>query len=375
MCLGSSATQLQIGSPASVGLSETKLEQAAELLKSAVQSDGVGAAAILVARSGRIVLHKGFGRLSNSAKALAVQPNSVFLVASLTKPVTAASLMLLVERGMVSLSDPVGKYLPDFRGDDRPSVRVRDLLCHVSGLPDMLPENIELRRRHAPLADFVRQAYTTPLLFKPGTKFSYQSTGMLLAGTIVEKLAGMPLRKFEKREIFDPLGMKDSSLGLGGRQLSRVVEVESEQGSNVTEDHEFGLNSKYWRDLGAPWGGMHSTTYDLAVFLEAFLEGGVYGSRRIFSRATVTAMTSDQNAPLNHPWGLGWALGRSTEWNAFGDSVSSRTFGHAGATGTLMWADPDTKLICIILTNRPYDMDNGRLLRMISNVVANSEQN
>jgi CubicO group peptidase (beta-lactamase class C family) len=280
--------------------------------------------------------------------------------------------MLLVERGLVSLGDPVNQYLPDFTGGERDKVQVRDLLRHTSGLPDMLPENLALRRAHAPLNEFVRHTYVTPLLFSPRREFRYQSVGILLAAEIVERLSGAKLRDFEKKEIFDPLGMKDSSLGLGGRRISDLVSCATAPGADPADEERFGLNSLYWRDMGCPWGGMHSSTMDVAILLQTFLDGGVYAGTRVLSPATVTAMTSDQNAELRAPWGLGWALGRSQAWNAFGNLVSGGTFGHAGATGTMAWADPETKLLCVILTNRPYSVDDGRLLRLVSNTVVAS---
>jgi CubicO group peptidase (beta-lactamase class C family) len=366
--------QLRPDSPSAAGVSPAQLERASRLIQSEVESGRLGAAAILVARHGRVVLHRGFGRLSLAADAPAVQPDSVFLLASITKPVTACSLMLLVERGLVSLGDPVNRYLPEFEGGERGKVQVRDLLRHTSGLPDMLPENIELRRAHAPLSEFVRRVYTTPLLFAPQSEFRYQSMGILLAAEIVEKLSGMRLRDFEKQEIFGPLGMKDSSLGLGGRRISDLVNCAPAPGTDPADGERFGPNSLYWRDIGCPWGGMHSTTPDLAILLQTFLDGGQYGGKRVFSPATVKTMTSDQNAEIKAPWGLGWALGRSHAWNAFGDLVSENAFGHAGATGTMAWADPATQLLCVILTNRPYSVDDGRFLRLVSNTVAASVQ-
>jgi CubicO group peptidase (beta-lactamase class C family) len=370
---GSLFAQLKPDSPSAAGVSHSQLERASGLIQSEVDSGHVGAAAILVARHGRIVLHRGFGRLSPTPGAPPVSPDSVFLLASITKPVTASSLMLLAERGLVSLGDPVNRYLPGFTGGERDKVQVRDLLRHTSGLPDMLPENIELRRAHAPLSEFVRHTYATPLLFSPQSEFRYQSMGILLAAEIVERLSGMKLRDFEKTEIFDPLGMKDSSLGVGGRRISDLVSCAT-PGADPADDQRFGPNSLYWRDMGCPWGGMHSNTTDLAILLQTFLDGGVYAGKRVFSPATVRAMTSDQNAELRSPWGLGWALGRSHAWNAFGDLVSGGTFGHAGATGTMAWADPETGLLCVILTNRPYAVDDGRLLRLVSNSVAASVQ-
>jgi CubicO group peptidase (beta-lactamase class C family) len=365
--------QLRPDSPSAAGVSHSQLERASGLIQSEVESGRLGAAAIIVARHGRVVLHKGFGRLSPAPGAPPVSPDSVFLLASITKPVTACSLMLLVERGLVSLGDPVNHYLPDFTGGERDKVQVRDLLRHASGLPDMLPENIDLRRAHAPLSEFVRHTYATPLLFSPRSEVRYQSMGILLAAEIVERLSGMRLREFEKKEIFGPLGMKDSSLGLGGRRIGDLVTCAT-PGANPADDERFGPNSLYWRDMGCPWGGMHSSTTDLAILLQTFLDGGVYAGKQVFSPATVKAMTSDQNADLKAPWGLGWALGRSHAWNAFGDLITGRAFGHAGATGTIAWADPETGLLCVILTNRPFAVDDGRLLRLVSNTVAASVQ-
>ena len=196
--------------------------------------------------------------------------------------------------------------------------------------------------------------------------------GILLAAAIVEKTTGVALRDFEKKEIFGPLGMKSTSLGPGGRRISDLVQVAPSPGSDAADDASFGPNSPYWRDFGAPWGGMHTTTSDLAILLQTFLDHGVHAGRQIFSPATVRLMTSDQNTAIGAPWGFGWALARSKVWNAFGDLVSTKAFGHAGATGTVAWADPETRLICVILTNRPYAADHGHLLRAVSNVIAAS---
>jgi CubicO group peptidase (beta-lactamase class C family) len=114
---------------------------------------------------------------------------------------------------------------------------------------------------------------------------------------------------------------------------------------------------------------MHSTVNDLSVFLQMFLNGGIYGGKRILGPATVDAMTSDQNQRLGTPWGLGWALKRSPVWNFFGDLGSDRTYVHVGATGTVAWADPERDLLCVILTTRPASQDGGFLLNRVSNVV------
>jgi len=345
--------------PAAQALCPLRLSHADGLLAAEVAAGRLAAASILVARHGRVVLHAGHG----------VAPDAVFLLASISKPVNAVALMRLVERGQVSLDDPVEHYLPEFTGDDRASVRVRDLLTHTSGLPDMLPENLALRRAHAPLAEFVQGACTTPLLYRPGTGFDYQSMGTLLAGEIVQRVSGQALREFHQCEIFDVLGMQQSSLGLGGRKIADTVWCQYDSSPDV---ERFGANTPYWRDMGHPWGGMHSTVTDLSLLLQAFLEGGGLRGQTLLGRATVARMVSDQNAAVGKPWGLGWGLATSPVWVYCGELVSPRTFGHSGATGTVAWADPDTQLLTVILTSRPTAHDNGRLLRVVSNAVAAS---
>lgn len=361
---------LKLGRPEQVGMSGRRLEIVNQILTDETKSRRVTAASVLVARRGVIVLRGGWGTLAPDAGSAKAGPETVYIVASISKPIVVLLLMLLVERGQISLNDPVQKYLPEFQGPGREKVRVQDLLTHTSGLPDMLPENIKLRQANAPLGDFVKGAMTTPLLFEPRTSFTYSSMGTLLAGTIVERVTKMPLGQFMQRELFVPLKMKNSSLGLGKRALADTAWVQGDSFAETEKDLErYGANSLYLRKLGHPWGGMHSTVDDLGIVLQMFLNGGVYDGQRILGRATVEAMTTDRNKRLGHPWGLGWGLQTSTAWNAFGDLSSERTYGHSGASGTVAWADPQRELLCVILTSRPWRQDRGFLLRRIANVV------
>lgn len=344
-------------SPEHQGMSSAQLARASALLAAEVDAGRVAAASMIVARNGAVVLHVGHGAAADA----------VYLLASISKPVNAVALMLLVERGLVSLDEPVARYLPEFAGADRAAVRVRDLLTHTSGLPDMLPQNLELRRAHARLDEFVQATCSTPLLFTPGTDFSYQSMGTLLAGEIVQRVASQALREFHQHEIFDRLGMHESSLGLGGRQIADLVACQTDSGPDM---ERFGPNTRYWRDMGHPWGGMHSTVTDLALLLQTFLDGGQFAGTRLLREDTVAQMTTDQNSAIGKPWGLGWGLATSPVWVYCGDVVSRRTFGHSGATGTVAWADPQSQVLTVILTTRPTAQDDGRLLRDVSNAVA-----
>ncbi|MBL8176616.1 MAG: beta-lactamase family protein [Bryobacterales bacterium] len=369
-----SAASCSMAQTPAAGMSEARLERAAEILAAEVRAGKLEAAAVLVARHGKTVLQRAYGHLAGPGSA-AVKNDSVFLLASIAKPVTACALMLLVERGLVSLGDPVSHYLPGFAGGERGLVRVRDLLSHTSGLPDMLPENVSLRRAHAPLSAFVGGALRTPLLYKPREGFQYQSMGILLAAEIVERVSGMRLRDFLAKEVFAPLAMTNSALGMKpGWRIEDTVRVWEGADANKPDNLRFGPNSPYWRDMGHPWGGMHSTTADLANLLRAFLDGGMFAGKRWMSPTTVAAMISDQNTAVGKPWGLGWALGRSPVWIYSGELVSPRAFGHSGATGTVAWADPSTGVLCVVLTNRPVSVDDGRTLRMVSNAVNGAVQ-
>ncbi|MSQ96600.1 MAG: class C beta-lactamase-related serine hydrolase, partial [Gemmataceae bacterium] len=175
----------------------------------------------------------------------------------------------------------------------------------------------------------------------PGVYFRMILVGTLLAAEIVERVTKMPLAQFEQQELFEPLKMKHSSLGLGTRALADTARVQGDSFDKSEKDLDrYGANSSYLRKLGHPWGGMHTNVDDLGIVLQMFLNGGVYDGKRILGRATVEAMTADQNKRLGHPWGFGWGLQTSSAGNAFGDLSSDRTFGHSGASGTIAWDDP-----------------------------------
>jgi CubicO group peptidase (beta-lactamase class C family) len=329
-------------------VNDLKLAEAVAELERATKppNPSVSTAALLVRRSGATLVHEGFGGA----------PDTVFLLASISKPMTAAGAMLLVDRGELCLSDPVGRFIPEFAGGDRDRVTVRHLLTHTSGLPDMLPENVELRKRHAPLEDFVAATCKTPLLFQPGAEVRYQSMGILLASEVVQRITHQPFREFLRREVFEPVGMTRTSLGLGGRKIANTARCQ------VAGDEDWNWNSPYWRDLGAPWGGAHSDTADVARFVEVFLEprGGILRPQ------TAAAMVVDQNPGLNEPRGLAWMVKPGT----FGRACSPRSFGHYGMTGTVAWADPETRLVCVLLTTQPAAHSRDGLLGRISDLVA-----
>jgi len=344
------------------------MERVAERIRQRVVDGPTTAAQLQVTHEGTVRLQEAFGRMS-TGREVAVTRESPFLVASITKPFTVTAVTVCAEQGLVDIDEPVCTYLPEFTGGDRDQVTVRDLLTHTSGLPDMLPENEALRRRNAPLEEFVQRTVSTPLLFAPGSRVEYQSMGINLAAAIVERVTSTPLREFMRREIFDPLDMDDTVLGTDGRSVDELVDCDVEPKPGDPGHDRWDWNSQYWRDLGAPWGGLHSTAADLTTFLWAFLDGGAYDGTRLLEESTVRSMTSSQTGIPDSPWGLGWGLRDSPGWTYFGERVSPETFGHAGATGTLFWADPERRLSFVCLTSQPLDEYPDRFFSDLSDDV------
>lgn len=280
--------------------------------------------------------------------------DSPFLIASITKPMTALGVMLLRDRRELALTEPVAKYFPEFRGDGRERITIWHLLTHTSGLPDMLPENVELRQKHAPLEEFVARTLRTPLLFPAGEKVSYQSMGILLAAAIAEKITGMKFREYLAQAVFARLGMRSASLGLGGRPVSAMVRCQLE-----THPTDWDWNSPYWRDLGAPWGGAHATAPDIAAFLEAFRQ----------DVSPYRDMITIQTPGGNETWGLGFVRDAAK----LGKGCSAGTWGHSGSTGTLAWHDPAAGCTFVLLTSKPAELSRDVLIRPVSNAVSSSD--
>ncbi|MBN1400799.1 MAG: beta-lactamase family protein [Anaerolineae bacterium] len=360
--------------PGLIGLSEQRLARVDALLQQAVDAGRIPGAAIMVSRHGRWLSARCFGRQYLREDSPPIRPDTIFLLASITKPVTVTAAMMLVERGQLGLDDRVCECMPEFGGQGKDVVTIRHLMTHTSGLPDMLPENYDLRREHAPLAEFVRRVCQLELDFRPGTCIRYQSMGILMLAEVIERIAGISLPHFMRQEIFEPLGMHDSSLGYREEHVARIAHVNVAPEMRGTD---WGWNTPYWWGLGAPWGGMFSTVGDLTRLMHAFLHGGAYGGVRILSRASVEAMTRDQTAllpelpralTLQQSWGLGWRrLSGGQGDGSFGDLLSPGSYGHGGATGTVAWNDPARDMSCVLLTTEP---GAARLRTSCSNLVA-----
>ncbi len=369
--------------PENCGLDPQRWNNALRIARDwAERDDRVPAVGLLVARGGHTPGAVLFGRQQIAAGAPKVRDDAIFLIASITKPIVCMGAMLLIERGQLTLNDRVTDFLPEFGAKGKLPTTMRHLLTHTSGLPDMVPNNIELRKAHAPLSEFVTATCAVTPDFPAGRSVQYQSTGIAILATIIDKITGISHSEFLRREFFEPLGMCDTRLGApddwfaGANQTAdRIAEVRVP--ADLATETMWNWNSRYWRQLGVPWGGLLTTPMDLAKFAQLMLNRGRVGDRQILAEATIAAVTRNQLAPMKdvpdeehrfRPWGFGWRLQWSNHSSTFGDLVSPSTFGHWGATGTMLWIDPERDSFAVVLTTQPLD-PNGAPFQKLSNAI------
>lgn len=373
--------ELKRADPRELGLDPQRVERLRARLEAAVDAGETPGISLGIAREGLVTLICA-GRAAPEAGATLVTPETVFLVASVTKPVVVTAAMLLIERGQLALDQPVVEVLPEFAEGGKEGVTIRHLMTHTSGLPDMLPENQALREQHAPLAEFVRRVCQLGLDFRPGTRIQYQSMGIAVLGAIVERVDGRQLPLVLEEEIFQRLEMESSCLGLADRLAERVTRSDLAipgSGSTVgARETDWGWNSGYWHRFGAPWGGMFATPLDLCRFLQAFASGGRTEDRAVLSPATARCMTRSQTDDMpelpeierrHRSWGLGWRLACGRIEYPMGDLVSAGAYGHQGDTGTVVWNDPASGLSTAIFCNRPI-AQTWWLLQQCSSLIA-----
>ncbi|MEI8380465.1 MAG: serine hydrolase domain-containing protein [Planctomycetota bacterium] len=379
---------LTIAAPEQCGLNPQRWNAALDVARHwAERDDRVPAVALLAGRRGMTPGPRCFGRQHVASKTQPIHNDAIFLVASITKPIVVMGAMLLVERGQLTLNDRVADYIPEFGKKGKYGTTIRNLMTHTSGLPDMLPNNVDLRKAKATLADFVRETCAITPDFPPGRSVQYQSMGTAVLAAIMEQVSGMSCAEFLRQEFFRPLGMHDTRLGAPdewytGPQptIHRVAEI------RVPEEQveaDWNWNSRYWQQLGAPWGGLFTTPLDLGQFAQLMLNRGRAADHQILSTATITASTENQLVSMKdvpdedrrfRPWGLGWRLQWASHANTFGDLVSTSTYGHWGATGTMLWIDPARESFALILSTQPLEPNGAPFQRLSNAVVAAFEK-
>lgn len=298
--------------------------------------------------------------------------DTLFRIASMTKPITGLAIMLLADDGKLSIDDTVEKHLPEFRGQmllesrtrdtvvlkraPRP-ITIRDLLTHTSGLARM-PEGLAdlYITRNRTLAEGVMALSQRPLDFAPGSKWAYCNTGIDTLGRIVEVVSGVPYEQFLQRRIFAPLEMKDTTFYPDEEQLARAATLYEVQPGKLVPVANRVIGAPRAARHPIPAGGLFSTGADLGRLYQTLLAGGRCGDRQLISAKSLKAMTSPQTGDLavgfvpGMAYGLGCGVVREPQ--GVTAMLSPGTFGHGGAFGTQGWIDPKQDLFVVLLIQR-----------------------
>jgi uncharacterized protein YbbC (DUF1343 family) len=383
----SALAQLRVARPESVSVSSAGLARMDALIAEDIANKRLPGAVVLAGRRGQIVWRKAYGGRTVEPVREAMTTDTIFDLASLTKVVaTATSIMILVERGKLSLTDPVSLHIPELKGEGRDRITIEHLLTHVSGYaPDF-----DLRERWTGYDEAIRRLIKEPLRNPPGTRFSYSDIGFIALGEVVARVSGMPLDQFAQKNIFGPLHMTDTGFRPSPALRARIAPTEKRRGqmsylgdtgANAGAEGEAWLRGEvhdptsYRMNGVAGHAGLFSTANDLAIYCQMILNGGTYGGARILSPLTVAEMTRPRVVSTSGGTrGLGWDMNTSFSTNR-GDLFPLGSFGHTGFTGTSIWIDPATEMFLIFLSNRVHPDgkgDVGPLRGRVATIVAAS---
>jgi CubicO group peptidase (beta-lactamase class C family) len=355
----------------------------AEKLQPFVESHSLAGAVVLVASKEKVLMVQTVG-YSDVAARTPIASDALFWIASMSKPMTATALMMLVDEGKVNVDDPVEKYLPEFAGQmvaveqnadhvllKKPvhPILVRNVLSHTSGLPFL--SRVIHHIDQFPLSEAVVTYAMSPLTFEPGSQYKYANAGIDTAGRIVESVSGMPYQDFMRVRLFEPLGMKDTTFFPTEQQLSRLAKAYklNEDKSGLTEVPITQLSYPLTRTdrYPSPAGGLFSTASDVGTFCQMILAGGVLNGKRYITQASLRQMTSTQTADLlskgkgENGYGFGWQTDRKAHNDT--DPAPIAPCGHGGAYATNMSIDPEHGLVFVYMVQHAGAMgpDAGKV--------------
>lgn len=343
--------------PKNLAGQETRFKAAFELVEKAMDNRAFPGAALSVVLRGELVALSGYGRFTYEAAAAEVQAETVFDIASLTKPVATATMaMILYERGLLDLDAPASTVVtelvanPDSRAQQ---MTFRMLLAHASGMP-----------AHARLfesaqgEEVFRAACRLPLTAAPGSRAEYSDIGFIVLGKALERLAGEDLDLFCRREIFSPLGMIRTMFKTPAAIRSSIPPTRDDPQHGKIQGAVDDENACAMGGV-AGHAGLFSTARDLAIFANCLLNGG----SPLFRPDVVSLFTSRQNLPADSSWGLGWDT--PTPPSSSGKYFSAGSYGHLGFTGTSLWLDPSRHLAIALLTNRTWPDRHSQAIKKV----------
>ncbi len=315
------------------------------LVGEAVAKQGVPGAVLLVARDGGIALRKAYGFAGLRPQPRAMQENTPFDVASLTKPIVSTAVMRLIEEGKIELDAPVGRYLPAFEkaGGDKAKITIRHLMTHGAGLP----AGGAYAGKQRTTAQIIEEIALVPQKSPPGTQFLYSDFSFIVLGAVIEAVSGKTLDVYCRETIFAPLGMSETGFRPAPELSERAAATTSGDDAPATRGQVHDPTAFALSGV-AGHAGIFSTADDLARFCQMVLNGGEFGGVRILTPQTVALWTSKQSPFIGNARGLGWDL--DSGYSIRG-ALPPGSFGHTGFTGTSFWIDPQSRTFVILLAN------------------------
>ena len=389
-----SQTALQQVSPETQGLSSQRLKQLDANINQWIKEDQLNGATMIILRNGKIVYHKAFG-FANKEQNIPMRTDHIFRIASMTKPIISVAAMMLYEEGKFLLTDPLSKYIPEFKDPvvldkfnaadttyttvpAKREITIRDIFAHTSGIgyaqigsgtanAIYYKNNINggIGTPYSTLRDVITRLAKLPLLVQPGEAFYYGLNTDVL-GYLIEVISGISLDKYLQQKIFGPLGMKDTWFFLPKEKQSRLVALYS-QGDNKIQiqDSLISLNGTFSRDFPkTPNGtyfsggaGLSSTAYDYALFGQMLLNGGELFGKRILSPATIQLMTTNQigdllmwaDTNMTRRFGLGFGI--LTGYGERTTMIPAGSYGWDGMFASHYWTDPKSKMVVVFMRN------------------------
>jgi CubicO group peptidase (beta-lactamase class C family) len=346
---------------ASPRLDPAKLSALGPAMQSFIDQHQIAGAVTLVADRQGVLDIETFGQ-ADIEKKIAMKPDTMFWIASMTKPMTASAILMLQDQGKLSVDDLVSKYLPDFASvttrDGKPAnLTLRHLLTHTSGMEEATHEEAIASRT---LAELIPNYVTKPVDFVPGSKWSYCQSAINTLGRVVEVVSGDSFPDFLQKNFFGPLNMKDTTFYPTADQASRIATSYKRTEQGALEPAAIwllnGMDVTSRDRYPAPNAGLFATAGDYARFARMILNRGTLDGHRYLSPEAVAQMTSVQTGDLQtgftpgNGWGLGWCVIRHPQ--GLTAALSPGTFGHGGAFGTQVWIDPVKGVIYLLMVQR-----------------------
>lgn len=347
--------------PSDVGMSDAHLKFIDVEVEREIAAKRLPGCVVLLGRQGKVAFLKAYGQKQVAPKTAPMTTDTVFDMASITKPVaTATSLMILVQQGRLQIRDRVAQHIPEFGQGGKDRITVQQLLTHQSGL---IPDNELEDFKDGPDRAFERIFALRPLA-DPGTQFLYSDVGFLVLGALVQRLSGKNVHEFAKENIFAPLGMSET--GYIPTEALRARAAPTEMRGDRWIQGEVHDPRAHRLEGIAGHAGLFSTAGDLAVYAQMMLNRGEYGGVRVLSARTVDVMTQPVPVPSGLR-GLGWDMQTGFSTNK-GELMSPAAFGHGGFTGTGLWIDPELDLFVIFLSNRVHPDGKGLVNPLIGRI-------